>query len=468
MQKPHCSACCSWNACWSGCSSSRSAQRLDGAHRPPVGLHREHQARAHGLAVDLHRARSADAVLAADVRAGQPEVVAQEVGQQRARLDVRRRAVAPLTSTLILTRRPPRARAARATSSAPLATGRSTSAPASARGLARAGAPSTSAASAALRAHRRRGRAEQRDRRACRGATTTAAPAIAQSPCVRACSTNAGPRPRSGSARDLDLDEQLVGAQRRGQVRDEELARAGTARARRASAGGSARPARSARPASRRSGRRARTSRRSCRASGSADGRRAARPAAAAASRGRPGRSARASRAASSRRCAAAALAAQVREAVDAVDVDELRRPREAEVHDRHERLAAGEHLRVVVEQRERRLDGPRRLVVERRGLHERASSGPRRRIRRRRRVMTAGPTAGRRAPRTAPNVKIPMRSAIAPRTAPHVERVVGPTPRPRRPLAGQLLLQPPGELAEDRARDVLHQRRARAAPGAR
>ena len=42
----------------------------------------EQQARAHRLAVEQHGARPAHAVLAADVRAGQAEVVAQAVGQQ--------------------------------------------------------------------------------------------------------------------------------------------------------------------------------------------------------------------------------------------------------------------------------------------------------------------------------------------------------------------------------------------------
>ena len=69
VQKPHCRA---WarGSCWSGCSSPgrpglrrcRAAFDLDG----------EHQARAHGLAVELDRARAADAVLAADVGPGQP------------------------------------------------------------------------------------------------------------------------------------------------------------------------------------------------------------------------------------------------------------------------------------------------------------------------------------------------------------------------------------------------------------
>src|SRR5919201_1563573 len=49
-------------------------------------LHREHQARPRGFAVHEHRARAADAVLAAHVRAGQREIFAQEVDEQLTRL----------------------------------------------------------------------------------------------------------------------------------------------------------------------------------------------------------------------------------------------------------------------------------------------------------------------------------------------------------------------------------------------
>ena len=52
-----------------------------------VGLHREHQARAHGLAVEQHRARAAHAVLAPEVRAGEAAPLAEEVGQRQAGLD---------------------------------------------------------------------------------------------------------------------------------------------------------------------------------------------------------------------------------------------------------------------------------------------------------------------------------------------------------------------------------------------
>ena len=44
---------------------------------------------AHRGAVDQHRARAADAVLATEVRPGQPALLAQEVGERRARFDGR-------------------------------------------------------------------------------------------------------------------------------------------------------------------------------------------------------------------------------------------------------------------------------------------------------------------------------------------------------------------------------------------
>ena len=53
-----------------------------------VGLDGEHRAGLGALAVDVHRARAAVARVAADVRAGQAEDVAQQVDEQEARLDV--------------------------------------------------------------------------------------------------------------------------------------------------------------------------------------------------------------------------------------------------------------------------------------------------------------------------------------------------------------------------------------------
>ena len=63
-------------------------EALDGAQRATVGLDGEQQAGADGLAVELHRARAADAVLAADVRAVEAGVVADEVGEEQARGDL--------------------------------------------------------------------------------------------------------------------------------------------------------------------------------------------------------------------------------------------------------------------------------------------------------------------------------------------------------------------------------------------
>ena len=53
-----------------------------------VGLHREHGARLHRLAVEQHRARAATRRVAADVRAGQPGAGADVVGEEHAWLDV--------------------------------------------------------------------------------------------------------------------------------------------------------------------------------------------------------------------------------------------------------------------------------------------------------------------------------------------------------------------------------------------
>ena len=89
MQKPHCSAWWRRNAsCSAESGPSGIGQRLDRLDVAALGLRREHQAGAHGAAVELHGAGAADAVLAADVRAAQAERVAQEVGQQQAVVDV--------------------------------------------------------------------------------------------------------------------------------------------------------------------------------------------------------------------------------------------------------------------------------------------------------------------------------------------------------------------------------------------
>ena len=55
----------------------------------PFDLRREHVARLDRAAVDEHRAGAALRGVAADVRAGEGELVAQEIDEQRARVDVR-------------------------------------------------------------------------------------------------------------------------------------------------------------------------------------------------------------------------------------------------------------------------------------------------------------------------------------------------------------------------------------------
>ena len=63
--------------------AAEAFDRLDAA---AVGLHREHQAGARAVAVDQHGAGAADAMLAADMGAGQAQRVTQEIGKQQARL----------------------------------------------------------------------------------------------------------------------------------------------------------------------------------------------------------------------------------------------------------------------------------------------------------------------------------------------------------------------------------------------
>jgi hypothetical protein len=64
-------------------------QAFHGSNFVPVGLDREHQARANGLAVEEDGARATGAVLAAGVRPRQPEVLTDEVEQELAVLGVR-------------------------------------------------------------------------------------------------------------------------------------------------------------------------------------------------------------------------------------------------------------------------------------------------------------------------------------------------------------------------------------------
>ena len=61
---------------------------LDRGDLMPVRLHGEHQARARGEVIEQDRAGAADAVLAAEMRAGEAEAVAQEIGERQPHLDL--------------------------------------------------------------------------------------------------------------------------------------------------------------------------------------------------------------------------------------------------------------------------------------------------------------------------------------------------------------------------------------------
>src|SRR6516225_10670897 len=61
-------------------------QALDGQQLRTLRLNREHQTRASSLAVEQDRAGATDPVLAADMSAGQPKILADKVDEQFARL----------------------------------------------------------------------------------------------------------------------------------------------------------------------------------------------------------------------------------------------------------------------------------------------------------------------------------------------------------------------------------------------
>ena len=65
-----------------------AGEALDRGHLVAVGLHREHRAALHRLPVDQHRAGAAVGGVAAGVGAGQPQPLAEQVGEQQPRLDV--------------------------------------------------------------------------------------------------------------------------------------------------------------------------------------------------------------------------------------------------------------------------------------------------------------------------------------------------------------------------------------------
>ena len=81
VQNPHCSALRATNAACRSAISPVSVKPFDGDDLGAVGLHRQHQAAAHDRAIDAHRAGAADAMLAAEMRAGEAQLGAQEIDQ---------------------------------------------------------------------------------------------------------------------------------------------------------------------------------------------------------------------------------------------------------------------------------------------------------------------------------------------------------------------------------------------------
>src|ERR1700694_2522565 len=65
------------------------SETFDRDHGRAVGLNGQDRARLDRLAIDEDRARAALAGIAADVRAGEPEVVAKKVNEEEAGLDFR-------------------------------------------------------------------------------------------------------------------------------------------------------------------------------------------------------------------------------------------------------------------------------------------------------------------------------------------------------------------------------------------
>ena len=84
-QKPHCSEPLSSKAFWIGCSRSRVASPSMVGHAAAVGLAGQHQAGVDRLAVDDHGAGAAVADVAAELGAGQIEMLAQQLQQRRFR-----------------------------------------------------------------------------------------------------------------------------------------------------------------------------------------------------------------------------------------------------------------------------------------------------------------------------------------------------------------------------------------------
>ena len=88
VQNPHWSAGGPGTPPGAGAIGAGLREALDRRDLVAISLDGEHQARAHRLAVDEHGACAAHAVLASEVGAVEFGVLAQEVGEETARLDL--------------------------------------------------------------------------------------------------------------------------------------------------------------------------------------------------------------------------------------------------------------------------------------------------------------------------------------------------------------------------------------------
>ncbi len=123
VQKPHWSAAWRVKASSSRANSGRSASPSIVSHLAALGVGREEAAGADRAPVDEHRAGAADLDVAGALRAGEPELVAQDVEQQLLRLDLADDG-APLTLSSSLTPAPSVARAHAAPHATPPSTRR--------------------------------------------------------------------------------------------------------------------------------------------------------------------------------------------------------------------------------------------------------------------------------------------------------------------------------------------------------
>src|SRR5215470_16575127 len=74
-------------ACLQGREAFVLRQAFDRHDLAALGLYRQHQAAAHGLAIEEYSAGSANPVLAADMRTRKPQMMTQAIRERQARLD---------------------------------------------------------------------------------------------------------------------------------------------------------------------------------------------------------------------------------------------------------------------------------------------------------------------------------------------------------------------------------------------